>query len=105
VLVRLATCRRRRLARLGHAAALALHHCDVDQHVRIGPGLALPLPCGIRLEAGTELGARVTLHDRVSLRGAPRIAAGTTVGSGTVTIGPAFSTPSPLGHGTAAPPH
>jgi serine O-acetyltransferase len=105
VLVRLATSRRRRLARLGHAAAAAFHHCDVDQHVRIGPGLHLPLPCGIRLEAGTDIGARVTLHDRVSLRGAPRIPAGTTVISGTVTMGGAFSTPSPLGHGTAAQPH
>jgi serine acetyltransferase len=105
VLVRLATSRRRRLARLGHAAAATLHHCDIDQHVRIAPGLHLPFPCGIRLEAGTELGANVTLHDRVSLRGAPRIPAGTTLTSGTVLIGPAFSTPSPLGHGTAAQPH
>ncbi|HWH93633.1 MAG TPA: hypothetical protein VNT03_07215 [Baekduia sp.] len=101
VLVRLATSRRRLLARVGAAALRTLHHCDVDAHVLIGPGLLLPLPCGIRIEAGVNVGAAVTIYDRVSLRSdrcldglgaAPRIADGAVLGSGAVVIG----------HGTVA---
>ncbi len=96
ILVRLATSPRARLAWIGRGALRNLHHCYVDEGVRIGPGLLLPLPCGIRMECVVRLGAGVTVYDRVSLRsdpsrrgpgGGPIIADGAVLGTGAVVLG------------------
>jgi serine O-acetyltransferase len=92
VLVRLGTGGPAGVARMARAALRAWHHCYVDAGVRVGPALSLPLPCGIRIDAGTALGAGVTVFDRVSLRagaagGAPEVADGAVIGSAAVVVG------------------
>jgi serine acetyltransferase len=101
VLVRLATSTHRRRSRFGRAALSTLHHCHIDREVAIGPGLRLPMPVAITLEAGVRIGAGVTLGNHVSLRSdrsldgegaAPQVEDGTVVGAGSVAVGVATLT-------------
>jgi serine acetyltransferase len=92
-LVRLATRPRSpTVRRLARGALRGMHHIYLGDGVRIGPGLALPLPVGLRIDSGTAIGAGVTLLARVSLGAdpagrAPLVADGALVGAGVVARG------------------